>query len=56
VIGIVIAYTIEDIMIAADYYAYSWRILLGFPAAICALQVVLVFFFVPDSPVEMIEK
>lgn len=43
-------------MVSADYTAYSWRILLCFNGIFCTTQAILVFFFVPESPVEMFEK
>jgi hypothetical protein len=52
----VIAYSIQDIMITAGYTAGSWRILLCFNGIFCTTQAILVFFFVPESPVEMVEK
>lgn len=55
VLGIVIAYSIENILEAVGY-EYGWRILLGFNGVFCVLQALFVFLFVPDSPVEMVEK
>jgi hypothetical protein len=55
VLGVVIAYSIEDIMNAVGY-DLSWRVLLGFNGVFCVLQVIFVIFFVPNSPVEMVER
>lgn len=50
VLGIVIAYSLQQVLKAANYY-YAWRIILAFNGFMCIIQVILVLFFVPDSPV-----
>jgi hypothetical protein len=55
VLGIVIAYSLQQILNSFNYYD-AYRILLGFPGALALIQCLLIFFFVPDSPIEMVEK
>jgi hypothetical protein len=55
VLGIVFAYSLQNILDAVGFEG-SWRILLGFNGVFCLIQALLVFFFIPDSPVEMVEK
>lgn len=49
VIGIVIAYSIEDIMNSAGFQ-YGFRVLLGFNG-LFAILISSLIIFVPDSPV-----
>lgn len=50
VLGIVIAYSLQNIFEATGY-EYGWRFLMGFNTFFCIIQVAIVFFFIPDSPV-----
>lgn len=54
--GIVVAYSLQNIFIAANYTSNSYIVLMTFNGYIAVIQVVLYFIFVPHSPLELVAK
>jgi hypothetical protein len=54
--GIVIAYALQNIFIATNFTDNSYIILLTFNGYLAIIQAILFFFFVPQSPLDLIEK
>ena len=54
-VGIVVCYALGVIFTSANVWAY-YRIIFAVPGALALVQAITIFFFVPDSPVEHLEK
>lgn len=54
--GVVLAYALQNIFIAAGFTANSYIVLLTFNGYLCIIQAVLFYFFVPQSPMQLVEK
>ena len=54
--GVVVAYSLQNIFIAAGWLSNSYIVLITFNGYIAIIQAILYFFFVPQSPLELVEK
>lgn len=54
--GVVLAYALQNIFIAAGFTTNAYIVLLTFNGYLSVIQAVLFFFFIPQSPMELVEK
>lgn len=54
--GVVVAYSLQNIFLAAGWVSTSYIVLITFNGYIAIIQAVLYFFFIPQSPLELVEK
>ena len=53
-LGVVIAYSLQNIFIAAGFDTNSYIVLLTFNGYLSIIQAVLFYFFIPQSPMELV--
>lgn len=54
--GVVIAYSLQNIFIAANFITNAYIVLLTFNGYLSVIQAVLYYFYIPQSPMELVEK
>jgi len=52
--GVVVAYSLQNIFIAAGYKSTSYIVLLSFNGYTAIIQVILMLIFVPHSPLQLV--
>jgi hypothetical protein len=53
--GVVIAYVLQNIFIAAGWLDTSYIVLLTFNGYISVIQTIIYIFFIPESPLKLVD-
>ena len=54
--GVVIAYVLQNIFIAAGWFDTSYIVLLTFNGYIAVIQTVIYILIIPESPLKLVDK